>query len=30
VLERDVILLDRRSNRILDIIENIVALATGQ
>jgi hypothetical protein len=30
VLERDVILLDRRSNRILDVIENIVALATGQ
>ena len=30
VLERDVILLDRRTNRILDIIENIVALATGQ
>jgi hypothetical protein len=30
VLERDVILLDRRSNRILDIIENIVGLATGQ
>jgi len=25
-----VILLDRRSNRILDIIENVVALATGQ
>jgi len=30
VLERDVILLDRRSNRILDIIENVVALAIGQ
>src|SRR5581483_10718263 len=30
VLERDVILLDRRTNRILDILENIVALATGQ
>lgn len=30
VLERDVILIDRRTNRILDIIENIVALATGQ
>jgi hypothetical protein len=30
VLERDVILLDRRTNRILDIIENIVALATGE
>ena len=30
VLERDVILIDRRSNRILDIIEDIIALATGQ
>lgn len=30
VLERDVILIDRRTNRILDIIENIAALATGQ
>jgi hypothetical protein len=30
VLERDVILIDRRTNRILDIIENIIALATGQ
>lgn len=30
ILERDVILLDRRSNRILDIIENIIGLATGQ
>ena len=30
VVERDVILIDRRTNRILDIIENIVALATGQ
>jgi len=30
VLERDVILIDRRTNRILDIIENIVALATGR
>ena len=30
VLERDVILIDRRTNRILDIIENVVALATGQ
>jgi len=25
-----VILIDRRTNRILDIIENIAALATGQ
>jgi hypothetical protein len=30
VLERDVILIDRRSNRILDIIENVIAVATGQ
>ena len=30
VLERDVILIDRRTERILDIIENIVGLATGQ
>ena len=30
VLERDVILIDRRTNRILDIIENVIALATGQ
>jgi hypothetical protein len=30
IVERDVILLDRRTNRILDIIENVVALATGQ
>jgi hypothetical protein len=30
ILERDVILVDRRSNRVLDIIENIIGLATGQ
>lgn len=30
VLERDVILIDRRTNRILDIIENVIAIATGQ
>ena len=30
VLERDVILIDRRTNRILDIIENVIAVATGQ
>jgi len=30
VLERDVILIDRRTNRILDIIENITAVANGQ
>jgi len=30
IVERDVILLDRRTNRILDIIENVIALGTGQ
>jgi hypothetical protein len=30
IFERDVILIDRRSNRILDIIEDVIALATGQ
>jgi hypothetical protein len=30
ILERDVILIDRRTNRILDIIENVIGLATGQ
>jgi hypothetical protein len=30
VLENDVILIDRRSNRILDIIEDVIAIATGQ
>ncbi len=30
ILERDVVLVDRRTNRILDIIENIIGLATGQ
>jgi hypothetical protein len=30
VLERDVILIDRRTNRILDIIENVIAVATGR
>ena len=30
ILDRNVILLDRRSNRILDILENIIGLATGQ
>jgi hypothetical protein len=29
IVERDVILLDRRTNRILDIIENVIGLATG-
>ena len=30
IVERDVILLDRRTNRILDIIENVLGLMTGQ
>jgi hypothetical protein len=30
IVERDVILLDRRTNRILDIIEGVIALATGK
>jgi len=30
VLERDVILMDRRTQRILDIIEGVVGLATGR
>jgi hypothetical protein len=30
ILERDVILIDRRTNRILDIIENIVDLVKGR
>ena len=30
IIEHDVILLDRRTNRILDIIENVIGLATGQ
>jgi hypothetical protein len=30
VVERDVILLDRRTNRILDILENVIGLASGQ
>ena len=30
IVERDVILLDRRTNRILDIIEDVLALAAGQ
>jgi hypothetical protein len=30
ILERDIILIDRRTHRILDIIENIIGLATGQ
>ena len=30
IVDRDVILLDRRTNRILDVIEDVIALATGQ
>jgi len=30
ILERDVILVDRRNNRILDIIENVIGLARGE
>jgi hypothetical protein len=30
ILERDIILVDRRTNRILDIIENVIGLATGR
>jgi hypothetical protein len=30
ILDRDVILVDRQSNRILDIIENVIGLATGE
>ena len=29
IVERDVILLDRRTNRILDIIEDVIALVAG-
>ena len=30
IVERDVILLDRRTNRILDIIEDVIDLAAGR
>jgi hypothetical protein len=30
IVERDVILLDRRTNRVLDIIENVIGLASGE
>ena len=30
IVERDIVLIDRRTNRILDIIEDVLALATGQ
>ena len=29
ILERDIILIDRRTNRILDIIEDVIGLVTG-
>ena len=29
ILERDIVLIDRRSNRILDIIEDVIGLVTG-
>jgi hypothetical protein len=30
ILERDVVLIDRRTNRILDIIEDVIGLVTGR
>lgn len=30
IVERDIILIDRRTNRILDIIDDVLAVATGQ
>jgi hypothetical protein len=30
ILERDIILIDRRTERILDIIENVIALSQGR
>jgi hypothetical protein len=30
IIERDIVLLDRRSNRVLDIIEDIIDLASGR
>jgi hypothetical protein len=30
ILERDVILIDRRTSRILDSIENVIGLASGR
>jgi hypothetical protein len=30
IIERDIVLIDRRSNRILDIIEDIIDLASGR
>lgn len=30
ILDRDIILVDRRSNRVLDIIENIIDLVSGR
>jgi hypothetical protein len=30
ILERDILLIDRRTHRILDIIENVIVLGTGR
>ena len=30
ILERDIVLIDRRTNRILDIIEDVIGLVTGR
>jgi len=30
IVERDIVLIDRRSNRILDIIENVIDLVSGR
>jgi hypothetical protein len=30
ILERDVVLVDQRSNKILDILENVIGMATGE
>jgi hypothetical protein len=30
IVERDIVLIDRRSNRVLDIIEDIIDLASGR
>lgn len=30
ILERDIVLIDRRSNRVLDIIEDVIGLVTGR
>jgi hypothetical protein len=30
ILERDIVLIDRRTNRILDIIEDVIGLVSGR